>query len=126
MEKHIYVDDETKVYLAKLFGVVQTTVWRALTYKRGGKLSQRIRKAAMEHGGVVVGGSYSPDFETEHDTAGGTMTQRFGKRVAIVARMSDGHVRLMVDGEEKESREITGIAEFMAYQGEVALMAAEL
>ena len=79
MKKQILIDDDTRVFIRKDFGGENVTVWRALNFKRDNDLMRRIRKLALERGGVLIEGAALksgsvPQCETVHNTAGGTMT----------------------------------------------------
>lgn len=72
MEKHIAVSKADREFLMKLFNVTERTVWNALSdkHKADNGLHMRIRKAAMERGGIVM--AELPEEETIH-YADGTM-----------------------------------------------------
>ena len=57
MKKYIHVTKETRELLEKTFGVTSTMVWYALSFNpsRGqSDLAKRIRKAALEHRGILM------------------------------------------------------------------------
>ena len=57
MEKYIAVTKEDREFLARAFKVTERTVFNAIRFDEGrgsSELVKRIRKAAMERGGVVM------------------------------------------------------------------------
>lgn len=71
MEKYITATKEDREFLAKAFKVTERTVFYALRFDESrGKteIARRIRKAAMERGGVVM--NTLPEVETMHDRDG--------------------------------------------------------
>lgn len=52
MIKYISVPNKTKVELQTVFDCTREMVWQALNYKSDSDLARRIRKAAIEKGGV--------------------------------------------------------------------------
>ncbi len=52
--RKIVVERGTTKELVEVFGTNRMTVWQALQYKTDTDLAKRIRKAAMDRGGVVV------------------------------------------------------------------------
>lgn len=53
--KHILIDTPTRKKLLKLFGCSTVAVWKALTYRSQSETARRIRQAALENGGQLVG-----------------------------------------------------------------------
>lgn len=53
MKKYISVPNETKRSLRKTFDCTKEMVWQALNYKSDSDLAKRIRKLALEKGGVI-------------------------------------------------------------------------
>lgn len=71
MKKYIHVTKENREGLARIFGVSDRMVWNAITFDaaRGGTdLARRIRKAALERGGIVM--VEVPEVETLYDADG--------------------------------------------------------
>jgi len=52
--KYIVLSTEKKKELQKEYGVSHVTVWSALNYITKSDLSEKIRTAALDKGGVVV------------------------------------------------------------------------
>lgn len=53
MKKYISVPNETKRDLRKVFNCTKEMVWMALNYKSDSDLAKRIRKFAIDKGGVI-------------------------------------------------------------------------
>ncbi len=52
--RKIVVERGTTKELVEVFGTNRITVWQALTFQTDTMLAKRIRKAAMERGGVEI------------------------------------------------------------------------
>lgn len=68
MKKYIHIKKEDREFIMKAFGVTERTVYNAIRFdeKRGNtELAKRIRKLAMERGGIVM--TVIPDVETLFD-----------------------------------------------------------
>ncbi len=126
MKKQILTDNETKNFLMKVFKCSRMAVWRALNFERDTDQARRIRTLALQRGGKLTEG-YIPDCETSYETADKTMTQRFGKRVKIIADRKTGEVTVWVDGEKYgESYRDLSIPDYMQLQNEIEQMAKAL
>ena len=71
MEKYIHTQKADREFLMKAFGVTAKTVFNALHFdeQRGHTdLAKKIRKIAMDRGGIVM--TVSPEVETLHDSDG--------------------------------------------------------
>lgn len=71
MKKYIHIKKEDREFIMKAFGVTERTVYNAIRFdeKRGNtELAKRIRKLAMERGGIVM--TVIPDVETLYDADG--------------------------------------------------------
>lgn len=71
MKKYIHIKKEDREFIMKAFGVTERTVYNAIRFdeKRGNsELARRIRKLAMERGGIVM--TVIPDVETLYDADG--------------------------------------------------------
>ena len=127
MKKQIFVDNETKVFLAKAFKCSRQQVWRALSFEVNSDKAQRMRILALKRGGVISEG-YIPDCDTQYDNAAATITQSFGSRVKIVVDRNTQEVTIWVDGQLKEDgtyHNLT-IPEFMQLQHETEQLATAL
>lgn len=89
MRKYIHVTKEDREYLAEHFGCSAMTVLRAINLdeERGNSdLANKIRKAALERGGIVM--VESPEMETFHDHDG-YMRQHFPNGALLELNKSD-------------------------------------
>lgn len=125
MKKQILTDNETKTFLMKAFGCTRQQVWRALNFERNSDKARRIRQLALQRGGKLTEG-YIPECETTHETAERTMTQRFGRRVKIIADFNNGEVTVWVDGKKRDTYHDLTVPQFMQLQNEVELLAQAL
>lgn len=93
MEKFITATKETREAITKAFrGISRQTLWRALHFEemdKGTKTERKIRKMALERGGIVM--VVSPEMETMHD-ADGCMRQYFPNGAMLEADKTTGHV----------------------------------
>jgi len=68
MERYIHITKTDREFIAKCFGVSERTVRNAITFddRRGNsELAAKIRKLAMERGGIVM--VVTPEIETFYD-----------------------------------------------------------
>lgn len=100
MEKFITATKETRELITKAFrGISRQTLWRALHFEdmaKGTDTERRIRKMALNRGGVVM--VVTPEMETMHD-ADGFMRQYFPNEAMIEADKTTGTVTLFFKGE---------------------------
>lgn len=68
MKKYIHITKENREGLAKVFDVTDRMVWAAITFEKNSDLAKRIRKAAIERGGIMM--NELPEMETFHDHDG--------------------------------------------------------
>lgn len=109
--KQIIVTNEIRERLMQLFEVNRTTIWRALNYRGESALYPKIRTAAIEMGGEVVG---SDKLETRFDI--GVMTQTYGGRLRILTDLSDGQTVVYIDGVMQECINDLSIADYTRLQ----------
>lgn len=103
MKRQITVTKATRKQLEKLFKVTERTIFNALDLsKPGNDLHKRIRKAAMNCGGVVT--VVSTDLETFHD-ADGTMRQYLPNGAVLEFYRTDGTGHIFFRGKEVASFE---------------------
>ncbi len=99
MEKFITATKETRELITKAFhGISRQTLWRALHFEdinKGTATERRIRKMALNRGGIVM--VVSPEMETMHD-ADGYMRQYFPNGAMIEADKSTGIIVLFHKG----------------------------
>ena len=91
VRKQIDVTDEVRAKIRKIFGCSNPTMWRALSYHSDTDTSRRIRKCAMENGGVLM--LLSPAMETIHSHEG-CMRQYFASGAMLEADKRTGMVRV--------------------------------
>ncbi len=93
MEKFITATKETREQITKAFrGISRQTIWRALHFEdmnKGTDTERRIRKMALNRGGIVM--VVSPEMETMHD-ADGYMRQYFPNGAMLEASKETGQV----------------------------------
>ena len=112
--REIAVTKEDRVFLMKLFGVTNQTIYNALDLdKEQTDVRSRIRKAALERGGVVM--VTLPEMETIH-TADGRMVQRFGNGAVLTFYRADGHGELWHKGKLISSHRHVGVMDIFALQ----------
>lgn len=125
MDKRIYVTEEAKKHLCKVFKCSRVTVWNALTFKFNSDLARKIRYVAMtQHHGVPSW--QGAEMETTHDTATDTMTQTFGSRVKLVVSKTGGLATVYVDGAQHTQERVTTIPDLMRLQSRVSSIAMSL
>lgn len=121
MRKHIKVDIEVAKEIARVFNCTNMAVWYALNFQRNSAKAQRIRRFALQKGGVLIGAAIEPETMYESD---GTMVQQFGQRVKLIAKT--GVVTVYLDGKAIEKTMCKDIPEFVTVQNRVKRMASEL
>lgn len=98
MERRIALSKKNKETIAKLFGVSVRTVFNALNVEKSDNdLHKRIRKAAIEHGGIEM--LTVPSIETFHDSDN-IMRQRLLNGALIEISKVDGTGRILFRGKE--------------------------
>ncbi len=125
MDKRIYVTEDAKKHLCKLFKCSRVTVWNALTFKFNSDRARKIRYVALTqlHG---VANWQGDEMETTHETSDGTMTQTFGKRVKLVVSRHGGLATVYVDGAQHTQERVNTIPDLMRLQSRVSSMAMSL
>lgn len=112
--REIAVTKEDRAFLMKLFGVTNQTIYNALDLdKEQTEVRSRIRKTALERGGVVM--VTLPEMETIH-TADGRMVQRFGNGAVLTFYRADGHGELWHKGKLISSHRHVGVMDIFALQ----------
>lgn len=90
MKKYIHIKREDREFIAKAFGITERSVFNAIRFddRRGEtELARKVRKLAMERGGIVM--VEIPEFETLHD-ADGYMRQYLPNDVLLEFSREDG------------------------------------
>lgn len=99
MKKYIHITKENREFLMKAFGVTGKTVQNAVRFdaERGDTdLAKKIRKVALERGGIVM--AVAPEVETLHD-ADGYMRQYFPNGALIEVKKENGFYEVLYKGE---------------------------
>lgn len=99
MRRFIHLQKEDKEFIMMAFGVTRQTLQNALRFDemRGNTdLARRIRKLAMERGGIVM--NEVPEMETLHD-ADGYIRQYMPNGVMIEILKKDATCDVIKDGE---------------------------
>ena len=125
MKKKIYVKEEVKAHLRRLFGCSNVMIWKALAFESESELAKKIRYVALKDFGGVPNWKPS-EMETTHEETADTMTQIFGTRVKLVVNKRDASVLVYVDGKVKRRETCESIPAFIALQNEVQCMAMSL
>ena len=71
MKKYIHIQKVDREFIAKLFGITERTIFNAIHFKdmsEGNELAKKIRKVALERGGIVM--VEAPEWEVLHDADG--------------------------------------------------------
>lgn len=90
MKKYIHIQKEDRKFIAKAFGITERSVFNAIGFddRRGGTdLAKKIRKLAMDRGGIVM--VEIPEIETLHD-ADGYMRQYLPNDTLLEFSREDG------------------------------------
>lgn len=90
MKKYIHIKREDRELIAKAFGITERSVFNAIRFddRRGEtELARKVRKLAMERGGIVM--VEIPEIETLHD-ADGYMRQYLPNDVLLEFSREDG------------------------------------
>lgn len=98
MKKYIHITKEDREFLMKAFGVTSKMVQYAVRYdeRRGGSdLAKKIRKVALDRGGIVM--AVAPEVETLHD-ADGYMRQYFPNGAMIEVKKENGYYEVQYKG----------------------------
>ena len=120
MKKWIKVSKEDREILKRIFKVTERTVFNALgVVDENNDLHKRIRKAALEHGGVWV--TELPVFETIH-LADGTMRQEFANGAVVEFYRKDGSGKVFFKGKEVSRYEDVNVPMIFGIQAEASAL----
>lgn len=97
MKKYIELPTKDREFIMNAFKVSAMAVSRALSYVNDTNLSRRIRKLAMQRGGIVM--VRTPIQDTWHDNDG-FMRQFLPNGVQIEGDKTTGYVAILKDGKE--------------------------
>lgn len=98
-KRYIHIKKEDREFIMKALGVTERTVFNATRFdeKRGNTdIAKRIRKLAMERGGIVM--NVIPEIETMHD-ADNYMRQYFPNGALLEICKVDGNADIYYKGE---------------------------
>ncbi|WP_418410856.1 hypothetical protein [Barnesiella intestinihominis] len=100
MKKYIHITKEDRMFIMKALGVTERTVFNAIRFdsKRGDtELARKIRKLAMEHGGIVM--VEIPEIECLFD-ADGYMRQYLPNNTILEFSFENGGCDVFHKGEK--------------------------
>lgn len=105
--KFIDLPNAKKAQLARLFGKSRQTIWAALNYVTNSDLAKKIRKAALNMGGIVKNNfqtpeGFMPNCETEYIHGEGTVLgiiQTFPNNVRVEFENKKEIATISCDGE---------------------------
>ncbi len=98
MKKYIHVKKEDREFLAKVFGITPRMVFSAVHFESDSELARKVRKLAMDRGGIVM--VEAPEAETLFD-ADGYMRQYLPGGVLLEFKYADNSCTVFVKGEER-------------------------
>lgn len=97
VRKQIVISDDTRAFLMKTFNCTHKHVWAAVTFRANSDSAQRIRKLALQRGGILIDGN-APKSEPVYDTAARTMEMPISGDVKILADFKAGVVSIIKGG----------------------------
>lgn len=97
MKKQVTVTKENRKFLEKAFKVSSVMIWKALTFESDTDLARKIRKLAIERGGVTL--LSLPEIETFHDY-NNFMRQYLPNGVLLEFNKNDGTGSVFLRGKE--------------------------
>lgn len=121
MRKSIKVNTEISRKLLEMFGVSHQYIWNSLNYVKNGPSAIRIRKAALDMGGVYVKKDFIPNCLTSFTPE--KVIQEFAGDVVITIDRRTGNLSLTASGEELESIEHVDIDGWSAMAEKAQTMA---
>lgn len=131
MNKQIILSIDKKKELATMFGFSRQTIWAALHFRTNSRKANMIRAAALQRGGILIGGTkcvngITPNVTTEFNTSEKLMVQTFTERVKLVADLASGLVNVYADGEVVDSYPDPCISQLLVIQKKVQHIANQL
>lgn len=111
--RFIDVTREERLFLVKAFGCTERMVFKALSYESSSLLSERIRKLALERGGIRM--LSIPEVETLHDSCG-YIRQYFPNGSLLELSKSDGSGVLYYHGSKVREWPVVGICDIEGIQ----------
>ena len=100
MKKQVTVTKENREFLEKAFKVSSVMIWKALTFESDTDLARRIRKLAVERGGIEM--CFCPVLETMHDSDG-YMRQYLPNGAMLEFNKNDGNGSVFFKGWKSHS-----------------------
>lgn len=94
MRRHIYLPTETRKKLIDEFGVSDSYFYDAMYFRRNGDMPQRLREAAIAHGGQCVDPDFVPNCRTEY--LEGQIRQIFAAGVVLTIDRKTGMATITV------------------------------
>ena len=119
MERRIILTKEQRDRVRKLFGVTEKMMSEALCDRSDSALAQKIRVAALEHGGLLAG---TPEMQTTHD--GEQMILTWGDKARLVADKATSEVQVYVDGVLERTYPRMTVTELMREQRRLGILVA--
>ena len=98
MKKYIHLKKVDRDFIAKVFGITPRMVFNAVHFESDSELARKVRKLAMDRGGIVM--VEAPEAETLFD-ADGYMRQYLPGGVLLEFKYSDNSCTVFVKGEER-------------------------
>lgn len=102
MKKYIHLKKEDREFIAKAFGITPRMVFSAVHFESDSELARKVRKLAMERGGIVM--VEAQEAETLFD-ADGYMRQYLPGGVLLEFKYADNSCTVYVRGEEQRKFE---------------------
>ncbi len=117
MKKYIHIQKEDREFIMRAFGISEKSVFNAIRFddRRGGTdLAKKIRKLAMDRGGIVM--VEVPEIETLHD-ADGYMRQYLPNNTLLEFDKEDGGCDVFHEGEKVRRYENVVVSDIKNIQG---------
>jgi hypothetical protein len=115
IRKQIIISDDTRAFLMKTFNCTHKHVWAAITFRANSDSAKRIRRLALQRGGILIDGN-TPKAEPVYDTANHTMMQSISDSVVIVVNFTDGTACLLDSGKVVDKLITPSVEDFMQMQ----------
>lgn len=117
MKKYIHIQKEDREFIAKAFGITERSVFNAIRFngRRGGTdLAKKIRKLAMDRGGIVM--VEVPEEETLFD-ADGYMRQYLPNNTLLEFSFEDGGCDVFHKGKKVRRYDNVMVSDIKNIQG---------
>ncbi len=104
MEREILLPNRIQRSLSAEHKCSENELNRALKYQRNSPRAKRLRRAAIERGGLIFTGErkpqgFMPDADTRFDHSEEVMYQKFGNRVELQVSRKTNTATVFIDGE---------------------------